>query len=372
MADTNELFASTEKEALRRYEAHKRLDPFPDIPATLLSSAHIQAYIAKTGMVFPYSPADDPEKERITSASLIMTIGPEVLYWEPQKNIFSDKDKQRYYSDLNKNAAITLRPNSITFLRPAERFNIPDYIAARFNLRIRHVHRGLLLGTGPLMDPGYKGFPMIPVHNLTENEYVLRVGDEFINVEFTKISNINLMGKDLDTSHNFKYIKNRGRTLDYSFTEYIDKNVPQRKVKSSLSSVIHAAQKAFERQKTILKWSIVAAFIAIAALIYGGYKLTISATDTINAARNRIGQQQELETKVEDLHESLLKLQEGMTALTSETAKMENSSRIFKQSLTSELDLIKKEIELTKASIEQINAEAEKKDSGVENRKGSK
>lgn len=371
MAETKELFAPTEKEALRRYKSHKSSDPFPEIPAALLSSAHIQAYIAETGMIFPYSPAEDPDEEKITSASLIMTVGPEVLYWESQKNVFYDKDKQWYHPNLNKNEAITLRPNSITFLRPAERFNMPDYIAARFNLRVRHVHRGLLLGTGPLLDPGYKGYPMIPVHNLTENEYVLRVGEKFINVEFTKISNVDLTGKDLGDNYNFKYLKNRGRTLDYNFTRYIDKNVPQRKVKSSLSSVLDDAKQAVEKIKTIFKWSFVPVLVAVIGVIYGGYRLTVSATDTINAARDRIDQQAELETKVQDVHKSLPKLQKEMTALTSQTTRMENSHLVVTQSLTSELDLMKREIELIKESIEQIDAEAQQKNSGVENRKSS-
>lgn len=73
MADLREYFASTEEEALAKYEEHKGIDPFPDIFPALLSSAYIQAYIARTGMIYPYSPADDPKKERVTSASMTLT-----------------------------------------------------------------------------------------------------------------------------------------------------------------------------------------------------------------------------------------------------------------------------------------------------------
>lgn len=374
MADIKELFALTEEEALRRYGTYKSRDPFSDIPAALLSSAHIQAYIAKTGMVFPYFPADNPEEERITSASLIMTIGPEVLYWEPRKSVFSYEDRRRYYNNLEEGDAITLRQNSITFLRPAERFNLPDYIAARFNLRIKYVHRGLLLGTGPLIDPGFKGYPMIPVHNLTENEYEVHVGDKFINVEFTKISDINIEGKGLEADYNFEYLQNRGKAFDYTFTKYIDKNVPQKKVKSSLSSVIDEAKKVVEKQKKILWWSFIAGLVAIAGLILGGYMLTLSATEIINAARERIDQQKELETKVLNLQKSLLKLQEKITGLSSGTVTIKNTHGIINQSRDSESGLINKEIQSNKGKnvVEKVDTEGRKINPGDENKNSSK
>ncbi|MHC1744966.1 MAG: hypothetical protein AB9873_18335 [Syntrophobacteraceae bacterium] len=288
MHDMNDYFASTEFEALSKYNAYKSSDPFPQIPPALLSSAQIQAYIAKAGMVFPYFPARNSKEEKITSATLTMTIGPEVLYWDSE-------GKQQYHKSLNKDEFITLRPNSITFLRPAERFNLPDYIAARFNLRIIHVHRGLLLGTGPLMDPGFKGYPMIPVHNLTDNEYIVRVGDEFINVEFTKINlqcNCEFLDKNNNKTTPFTYIPNMKKTCDFEFTDYVDKNVPQRKVKSSLSSAIDkanvATKNAADTLEKITKIGIIAGVIAVSALLYAGYQLTISATSIINDAREKL------------------------------------------------------------------------------------
>ncbi len=322
MPDENIDFATTEDEALSKYKKHKSVDPFPNILPALLSSFQIQAYIEKTGMIFPYFPSEDPKKERVTSASLIMTIGPEVLYWDSE-------DKQQYKKNLQKEESIMFRPNSITFLRPAERFNLPDYIAARFNLRIVHVHRGLLLGTGPLIDPGFKGYPMIPVHNLTENEYVVRVGDDFINVEFTKIIcdiNYKYDLKTEGTKLPFEFQENRGITLDFDFTKYIDKNVPQRKVKSSLSSVIDQAYEVIkhqEKQVTEAKRkrniysiaSILGAIFAIATFIYAGYQLTISATSIIDDARERIDITKKQEERVDELQKTVITLQQEIQEL---------------------------------------------------------
>jgi deoxycytidine triphosphate deaminase len=315
-------FAKTEPEALSRYEMYKSVDPYPQILPALLSSAQIQAYIAKTGMIFPYFPDDDPKEEKVTSASLTMTIGPEVLYWDSE-------GKEQYKKDLKKEESITLRPNSITFFRPAERFNIPDYIAVRFNLRIKHVHRGLLLGTGPLIDPGYKGYPMVPVHNLTDNEYIVRVGDDFINVEFTKIiCDLNCGYKKIcqDLELPFAYKTNRGLTCDFDFTKYIDKNVPQRKVKSSLSSVIDQANEAISQQKEQVKkaerrqkiyslGAIIGAVLAIATFIYAGYELTITTTSIIDKARERIEVTKNQEATLEQVQKTVQALQQEMKEL---------------------------------------------------------
>jgi hypothetical protein len=59
-------------------------------------------------------------------------------------------------------------------------------MAIRFNLRIKHVHRGILLGTGPLVDPAFEGDLLIPLHNLTATDYRISANEGLIWVEFTK------------------------------------------------------------------------------------------------------------------------------------------------------------------------------------------
>ena len=65
---------------------------------------------------------------------------------------------------------------------------LPNYIAVQFNLRITHVHRGLLLGTGPLVDPGFHGKILIPLHNLTSEKYIIRADEGLINGVYEDLS----------------------------------------------------------------------------------------------------------------------------------------------------------------------------------------
>ena len=83
---------------------------------------------------------------------------------------------------------VVIAANSIVFVECDLDFRLPDFLALRFNLHIRHVHRGLLLGTGPLVDPGYWGKLCIPLHNLTDEDYLIPRTEGLIWIEFTKTS----------------------------------------------------------------------------------------------------------------------------------------------------------------------------------------
>jgi deoxycytidine triphosphate deaminase len=170
------IFSNSDDDAGSRYLAYKSLDPFPDIPPALLNSADIYDYVAKTGMLFPF----ESSKGKLKSASYEIDFLGEVYSWDEE-----GKERHRV---IDLGTEFNLEKNSIAFLHLRTFFRLPDYIALRFNFKIRHVHRGLLLGTGPLVDPGYVGRLLVPLHNLTSDKYVLKGGDGLLWVEFTKVS----------------------------------------------------------------------------------------------------------------------------------------------------------------------------------------
>lgn len=167
-------FAENEEEAKNRFKIFGSCDPFPDIPPALLNSADIIDYVAATGMIFPFY------RDSIKSASYEVGLKGKIIYWDEKGN------KQSV--TLEKDKEFRLPKNSIAYVTPEATFRIPEYIALRFNLKITHVQRGILLGTGPLVDPGFEGNLFVPLHNLTYNDYVFTGGEGFIWVEFTKLS----------------------------------------------------------------------------------------------------------------------------------------------------------------------------------------
>ena len=144
-------------DAKARFNEYKSLDPFPDIPAALLNSADIYDYVRTTGIIYPF------DSEKLKSASYEASMGETCIRWNEKGN--------KETIPLLQEGFFALKPNSIAFVTTQERFRLPDYMAVRFNLRISNVHRGLLLGTGPIVDPGFDGHLLIPLHNLTTKEY---------------------------------------------------------------------------------------------------------------------------------------------------------------------------------------------------------
>lgn len=163
---------SGDDDARARAEKYQGVDPFPHIPRALLSSLEILDYAETTGMVYPF------DKTQLKSASYEVHIGGEAIWW--------DGKGKRHKKVVKRGDPLVLEANSIVFVQVEPTFRLPNYIAIRFNLRITHVHRGLLLGTGPLVDPGFHGQLLIPLHNLTSQPYEIDTNDALIWIEFTK------------------------------------------------------------------------------------------------------------------------------------------------------------------------------------------
>jgi deoxycytidine triphosphate deaminase len=221
-------FAKTFEEAEKRSIEHRYIDPLPNIKPALLNRSDIANYVSRTGMIFPFIP------NKLKPASYEIELGDEVLYWD-------EKGEKTHLTRLTNKNTIKIRRNSITYVGVAAKFHLPFYIALRFNLSITHVHRGLLLGTGPLIDPGFKGKLMIPIHNLTTNDYSMRPGDDLIAVEFTKLS------KDKNLKNNEAQViyGSNVKKPDLSFDDYIKSAIkPLKTVESSLEQTIARAEAA--------------------------------------------------------------------------------------------------------------------------------
>lgn len=149
-----------------------------EIPNSLLAAEHIDEFVKDTGLIAPYY-SGGGRKSRLKKASYEGRIGKRAF-------IYKDDSSPQQIFDYEKNTHLKIPKNSIVFVESDLDFRLPEFIALRFNLQIRHVHRGLLLGTGPLIDPGYWGKLCIPLHNLTNEDYLIPRDEGIIWLEFTK------------------------------------------------------------------------------------------------------------------------------------------------------------------------------------------
>ena len=179
--------AQDDAEAAKRYAAFRTTDPFPDVEPALLNTADLFNYIAATGMIHPFGTASNEIDHFLKPASCSIPVRGRFLFWDPEES--GEGEAPPESTDyLGDDEFLTLKPNSIVYVTLKPMFRLPEYMAGRFNLTITEIYRGLLVGTGPLVDPGFVGRLSVPLHNLTANDYRLRGGESLVWMEFTKLS----------------------------------------------------------------------------------------------------------------------------------------------------------------------------------------
>ena len=258
------------------------IDPFPDIPPALLNSADIARYGELGCLVAPF------DRSGLKSAAYTMRFLGGLYRWESK----CDRLKKVECS-IRLGKTYTLPKNSITYLFTEEEFSLPAYIAARINFRIPFVHKGMLLGTGPLVDAGFHGSLLIPLHNLTNNDYSVDGGDPIIWVEFTKLSphpDWTRSGVQLESTA--ELVKFEGSKSNLLAADYLRKAEVTAKggVQSAFKGALDEARLAAEeakRQTTRFTWGaviggvigVVSLLVGVSALIHTAIQLNQSNND---------------------------------------------------------------------------------------------
>jgi deoxycytidine triphosphate deaminase len=325
MNTSDNHYAQSDREAEERFQTYKQIDPFPRIVPALLNSADICDYVAATGMIYPFHHEDN---KKLKPASYAVSILGKLLYYD------GDGKKQikeiSYQSDQKE---FTLKSNSIAFVTLEPMFRIPDYIALRFNLKITHIYRGILLGTGPLVDPGFCGKLSIPLHNLTNNDYTFSVGEDLIWMEFTKLSPNPVFYQKLVPSlpRKGKYFPfpSRKSASDDDVEDYVRKASPHSPVQSSIPKVFRDTEKSLnevqitlkEAKSTLDKFQLAGFITGIAlliALFALAYQINSLVQDSVNYVKNFPLEKKQLEDEIE-------KLRQDINCLNQEINRLHNS-----------------------------------------------
>lgn len=347
----NLLFADSDPKAESLYLDHKDKDPFPEIPPALLNSADIADYVLRTGMIYPFNPGC------LGSASYEMAFSGEYVYWD-------ENGKKIQNSNNITGTKLVLRRNSITYISVREKFRLPHYIAVRFNLRVKHAHRGLLLGTGPLVDPGYQGNLMIPIHNLTENEYVISAGDDIISAEFTKISPYVLWHSEAN-----KYsqegifepntLKNSKKTFDQLLENFLPDNITN--VMSSLSGALYKFEQEIKSfQKHRYAWT-----AGGIALVIGIFALGFQVSSYISDANKYVADATMLvrgqSGNGSDLRNYVTKNEfESVQKALTEIPNLEQRFNIKQENIDVNLERLSSEINTLNATVTRLHQDIEK------------
>lgn len=157
------------------------LDPEPEIRG-MLSADRIRYYVDLVKMIEPF------KEGKLKPASYGLTLGPMFQINGKDGTLTPEKP------------VLEIPRNSIVFVSMGEWLRLPHYIAARFNLKIDLIYRGLLLGTGPQVDPGFQGVLSCPLHNISNWPIRIRLGHHLATIDFIKTTGIAEESKDVLTS----------------------------------------------------------------------------------------------------------------------------------------------------------------------------
>jgi deoxycytidine triphosphate deaminase len=150
------------------------IDPDNQVASGMLLSDRIKFYVEQVKLIDPF---DD---EKLGPASYALTIGPDYWYAEDAKIHESSKPP------LKPGDKLRIPPNSIVFVSTAETLNVPFYLAARFNLKLKLIYEGLIVGAGPQVDPGFRGRLSCPLHNISDQAVYVNGGETFAIIDFVK------------------------------------------------------------------------------------------------------------------------------------------------------------------------------------------
>jgi len=156
-----------EREELLKYHCHEK-DDF-NTHGVLLSN-EIKYYASTYKMIDPF------DEERLKPAAYELRVGDEYALGGKIGKLSDDAGKN----------LITIPPFEVVIISTMERINLPRFIIARWNIRVRKAYEGLLWVGGPQVDPGWVGYLRCPIYNLSNKNVTLRLGEAIAIIDFVK------------------------------------------------------------------------------------------------------------------------------------------------------------------------------------------
>jgi deoxycytidine triphosphate deaminase len=145
-------------------------DPRKDAPRGVLLSDQIEHYVKTFKLIDPF------RGENLKAAGYELTIGDEFVLGGTKQYLKADGE-------------ITIDPFNVVVIKTAETINLPRFLIARWNLRVRWAYEGLLWVGAAQVDPGWVGHLFCPIYNLSKKPVVVRAGDPIALMDFVTTSN---------------------------------------------------------------------------------------------------------------------------------------------------------------------------------------
>lgn len=160
-------------EQLKKQEELERLkhltcpqsDPRDHVPTGVLLSDEIEHFVHTIKLIDPC------HKANLKPAGYELSVGDEYVIGGERR-------------DLKPGGTIRIPPFNVVVIKTDETINLPRFLIARWNVRVKWAYQGLLWVGGPQVDPGWVGHLFCPLYNLSDKEVELRAGDPIALMDF--------------------------------------------------------------------------------------------------------------------------------------------------------------------------------------------
>jgi deoxycytidine triphosphate deaminase len=220
-------------------------EKYEDYKSAVLLAEEIQAYV-ELGLLI----AEGFYLENLKGASYSMRPDPTEA-WK-----FDDTGEiSRLEKGEDEDGSYLLVPkNALVHIRLQQKLRLPYYIIGRHNLTIKYVYQGLLLGTGPQVDPGYIGNLFIPLHNFTNRPVKIYLEKSFVSIDFVRTSRVRLNKGVPKSDEEFRKLYKEKCPIDrrkierLKLKDYLKGATPT----SSIGKLVPELEKAKEESKSVI------------------------------------------------------------------------------------------------------------------------
>jgi deoxycytidine triphosphate deaminase len=133
----------------------------------VLLSDEIQRYATDYRLISPFNP------DKLKPAAYELSVG----------SLYSIAGKTRELTDSGSHE-IVIPPFEVVIIQTLERLNLPRFLIARWNVRVRWAYKGLLWVGAAQVDPGFRGYLSCPLYNLSDKPVRLHYGEEIAVIDF--------------------------------------------------------------------------------------------------------------------------------------------------------------------------------------------
>ena len=121
-----------------------------------------------------YKLIDPFEEKNLKPAAYQLTVGSDYAIRGVRGKLYDERGRNE----------LIIPPFEVAIITTAETINLPRFLIARWNLRVKWAYEGLLWLGALQVDAGWVGYLPCPIYNLSNKDVKLKLGDQIAVMDF--------------------------------------------------------------------------------------------------------------------------------------------------------------------------------------------